>query len=203
MSAFKRNTAQHTVFIDIKRYNAEGIDGIISQNDPVNWVDPWGLATLVIINGPTSHNPFGHTAIATTGSGLYSPGNNPADPNLNYMGTSVTDYLAEQAMRRESMAYILPTTSEQEKAIIDYMKSKTTKPEKYPDNCAGRVGGALEVGGVNLTDPIFPGISLPIVPFPSSLLRGLQNLANQGGATAIAIPYNSVISTDFNSFNPQ
>jgi len=173
------------------------------QNDPVNLVDPEGLLTLVIINGPTSMNPLGHAAIATTGSGLYSPGNNPTDANFNYMGTSVTDYMAEQAMRRESMAYILPTTSEQEKAIIDYMKGKTTKPGKYPDNCAGRVGDALKKGGINLTDPILPGISLPTSPFPSALLRGLQNLTNQGGATSIAIPYKGSISPVFNSFNPQ
>jgi len=172
------------------------------NGDPINWIDPWGLETLVIINGPTSKNPFGHTAIATTGSGLYSPGNNPNAPNRNYAGSSVTDYIEQQAMRRESVAYILPTTIDQEKAIIDYMKGKTTTPEKYPDNCADRVGNALEAGEIGLSDPIIPGVPLPTTPFPASIYRSLQSLEGQGGARSIPIPYSSSNSKPFESFNP-
>ena len=172
------------------------------QNDPVNFIDPLGLETLVIVNGPTSKNPFGHTAIATTGSGLYSPGNNPNTENLNYAGSSVTDYIEKEAKRRESVAFILSTTPNQEKAIIDYMKGKTTKPEKFPDNCAARVGGALETGGVDLNDPLLPGVSLPTTPFPGSIYRSLRSLESQGGAKSVIIPYRSSNLTPFNSFNP-
>ncbi|MDR3631699.1 MAG: RHS repeat-associated core domain-containing protein [Desulfocapsaceae bacterium] len=173
-----------------------------ASGNPVNWFDPWGLETLVIINGQTPGNPFGHVAIATTGSGLYSPGNNPNDPNLNYTGSSVTSYLADQAMRRDSVAFILPTSPNQENAIISYMQEKTTKPDAFPDNCAGRVSDALKAGNINLTDP-FRGFSLPTTPFPRSLYRALQNLESHGGATSLYIPQNGIISPTLNSFNPQ
>ncbi|MDD5276961.1 MAG: RHS repeat-associated core domain-containing protein [Methylovulum sp.] len=172
-------------------------------NNPVNWIDPLGLETLVIFNGPTSGNPFGHTAIATTGSGVYSPGNNPNDPSRNYQGSSLTDYLAVEAARRDTTVYALPTTPDQEKAVINYMKSKTTRPEIFPDNCAARVGTSLKAGSVNLSDPFIPGISLPTGPFPSTLVRALQNLESQGGATSIVIPRNSSIPASLNSFNPK
>jgi RHS repeat-associated protein len=172
-------------------------------NTPVNWIDPLGLETLVIFNGPTSGNPFGHTAIATTGSGVYSPGNNPNDPNRNYQGSSLTDYLAVEAARRDTTVYVLPTTPDQEKAVINYMKSKATRPEIFPDNCAARVGNSLKAGSVNLSDPFIPGISLPTGPFPSTLVRALQNLESQGGSTSIVIPRNSSIPASLNSFNPK
>ena len=43
MSAFRGNIAEHTDFIGFEHSGPEAIDGIIVQNDPVNWVDPWGL----------------------------------------------------------------------------------------------------------------------------------------------------------------
>ncbi|MBB5347171.1 carboxypeptidase regulatory-like domain-containing protein [Desulfoprunum benzoelyticum] len=171
-------------------------------NDPVNFIDFDGLETLVIINGPTPRNPFGHTAIATTGSGLYSPGNNPNAKNLNYAGSSVTEYIEKESKRRESLAFILPTTSAQEEKIINFMKGKTTKTEAFPDNCAARVGGALGAGGVDLSDPLIPGISLPITAFPASIIRSLKSLELQGGAHSIAIPFRSHNSEIFRSFNP-
>jgi hypothetical protein len=154
------------------------------------------------MNGPTSGNPFGHTAIATTGSGLYSPGNNPNAKNSNYAGSSVTDYILLEAKRRESVAFILPTTPEQEKAIIDYMKKQTTTPEKYPDNCAARIAGALEAGEVNLSDKLLPGVSLPVTPFPASVYRALRSLESQKMATSIVIPFGSSATEHFSSFNP-
>lgn len=171
--------------------------------NPIGSIDPLGLDTLVIINGRTSGNHFGHAAIATTGSGVYSPGNNPNDPNRNFAGSSVTNYLADQARRRNSIVFMLPTTPEQEKAIINYMKGTTTKPNAFPDNCAARVGDSLKAGGINLTDPFIPGLQLPTEPFPATLLRALRDLENQGGATSLVIPQGGAIPATLNSFNLQ
>ena len=43
MSVFKGNLAEQTVFIRIERSRPEAIDGIIVRNNPVNFIDPWGL----------------------------------------------------------------------------------------------------------------------------------------------------------------
>ena len=166
-------------------------------------MDPEGLYTLVIYNGPTSGNPFGHTAIATSGSGIYSPGNNPNDPSNNYSGASVTEYMQREVARRDSTLYVLDTTPEQEKAIIDYMKGQTTTPNMFPDNCAGRVGDALRSGGVILRDPIIPGISLPTTPFPSTIARALDQMVTDGQAGSIFIPQNSTVPQTLSEFNPK
>jgi hypothetical protein len=86
------------------------------QNNPVNYLDPFGLDIMVIENYQTitygGDNPVGHTAIAITGEGVYSFGNNtPA-------GSSVRGYLLKQAQKRDSMIFIIKTTPEQDAAGI-------------------------------------------------------------------------------------
>ena len=44
MSAFKVNLGQHAEFTAILHYRRESLDGIVVQNNPVNYVDPSGLA---------------------------------------------------------------------------------------------------------------------------------------------------------------
>ena len=171
--------------------------------DPLNKIDPFGLNTLVIDNGPTSGNPFGHSAIAVSGSGVYSYGNNPNDPNGNYSGANLTEYLSGQALRRDTNVFDIPTTPEQEKLILDYLKSHTDKLPGFPyfpDNCAGRVENALAAGGVSLSDPFTFGSS-PL-PFPAPLERSLANLSNQGGANWTFIPQNGTVPSNLSVFNP-
>src|SRR5438105_2717928 len=99
-------------------------------NNSINTVDPYGLLTAVIIGLPTSGNPFGHAAIATTASGVISFGTGTE------FGSNLTDYLNKQATYRGSKVYILNTTPEQEKEINAYLLTKKGKPiNKYPDNC--------------------------------------------------------------------
>jgi RHS repeat-associated protein len=176
--------------------------------NPIMSIDSFGLDTLAIINGPIGPtlsppslgNPFGHSAVAATGSGLYSPGNNAYAENLNYEGSSVTDYLRKQQEKRDSIAYVLPTGTDQERSIIDYIKALTTKPDRYPDNCAGRVEGALRAGGIELTDPS-PWES-PADPFPASLKRALDRLVEQGKALPIFIPQGGPLPVGLEQFNP-
>jgi RHS repeat-associated protein len=51
-------------------------------NGPLGAVDPLGLDVLVISNGPKPGNPFGHTAIALTGRGVFSYGNGRRGHNV-------------------------------------------------------------------------------------------------------------------------
>lgn len=167
----------------------------------VRWTDPSGLDTLVIINGPTSGNPFGHSAIAVTGSGVYSYGNNPNDPNHNYSGTSLTDYLNDQVGRRDTQLFDIPTTPDQEQSMVDYLNNINTTPNAFPDNCAARVENALQQGNIPLSDPYLADFS-PI-PFPASLERSLVEMTSQGGATYQSIPMYSNVPANLSSFNPQ
>ena len=132
------------------------------ENDPINGTDPLGLLTAVIVGGATpgspgnsTGNPFGHIAIAMTGKGVFSFGTG-TDP-----GSSLTAYLNGQGKYRNSEIYILNTTPEQEQAMLDWLKKQSPNINKWPDNCASRVNGALEAGGVRLYKPEGPGGGRP------------------------------------------
>jgi RHS repeat-associated protein len=115
-------------------------------NDWANRTDPMGLDTLLIWGHWKSVlNPYGHIAIATTGEGLHSHGNNPADTHGNYSHASVTDYLRQQIPLRSTTIVVLKTSDEQERAINRYMDSLVGKtPNKVTDNCSVRVSDALK-----------------------------------------------------------
>lgn len=85
-------------------------------SNSLSQIDPTGLDTLVIVGFWVGDNPFGHVAIATTGSGIYSFGT--ATP----YGSSVISYLLDQATRRDSSAFIIKTTPEQEQKILAYLR---------------------------------------------------------------------------------
>ncbi len=152
-------------------------------NNPINYVDPLGLLTVVVIGGPSppspgnsSGNPFGHASIGFTGNGVYSFGTSTAP------GSSFTDFLNNQATYRDSTLYILNTTPQQEQAMINYLKSQVGKPlQKYPDNCANRTTTALSAGGIDLTQtvPAAPSVAIPMeVPingsFPADIATSLD-----------------------------
>ena len=198
----------------LQRFIAEDPIGLLSgsfnfyayvDNNPIKSVDPLGLETAIVVNGPVASNPLGHTAIATTGSGVYSFGNNP-DPgssNHSYMGTSFSNYMIDQSLRRNSVVYILPTTADQELMINAYLKGLTSTPNVFPDNCVGRVTGALGVAGINPTEPYGP-FQVPVQPIPHSLLVALQQMVGAGNATSVSISqYTRVIPPALQSFNPR
>lgn len=168
-----------------------------AENNPINRIDPSGLATAVIINGVTSGNQFGHTAIATTGSGVYSYG------NKTKLGGSLTNYLLREAPRRNTDVIIIETSPKQEAEINRYLTG--TKDNLPPwilgiipdptDSCATRTSNALNSAG--LIDPYTFGPSFP------TDVTGQAALWQQilGGKT-ITIPIDSnVIPSELNQFN--
>jgi RHS repeat-associated protein len=178
-------------------------------NSPLKYVDPYGLATAVIIGGPSpsspdnsSGNPFGHASIAFTGNGVYSFGTH-TDP-----GSSLTDFLKKQASYRDSTVYILNTTPEQEKAMMDYLKKQNPNIQKYPDNCAHRSAEALKAGGAAPSD-------LTRMPHSDSFDLGEnvngdwpsligETLQNDPGVLQISVPKGTTLPPNFlTGFNPK
>lgn len=166
--------------------------------NPASRVDPSGLATAVIINGPTNGNPFGHTAIAVTGSGVYSYGNGTS------LGSSFTGYLQREAPRRDSSVIVINTTSKQEAQILAHLKGTSDNLPpwifgKIPDptdTCATRTKGALEQGG--MSDPY----SIP-PSFPTDVAAQAAFWQQALGGSVISIPQNSTaFPTTLNQFNP-
>ncbi|AXQ29222.1 hypothetical protein D0B54_11210 [Solimonas sp. K1W22B-7] len=156
--------------------------------DSVNYVDPFGLEIAIVVNGPTSGNPFGHAAIAVTGAGVYSFGN---DTNL---GSSLTDYLERQAPLRDTEIRIIPTTTEQERETLDYLKKFSDRNGVgYFDNCAVRTGDALRAADIPVRDP------LATSSFPEGIRRAMNNLP---GIT-VNIPRNGSVPANLSSFNPK
>jgi RHS repeat-associated protein len=170
-------------------------------NSSSGGVDPFGLRTLVIINGRTSGNPFGHTAIALQGRGVYSFGNDTP------LGSSTTEYLAREAARRDSSVFLLDTTPAQEEAIASYLQQfhDPNGVEKYPDNCVNRTATPLELAGLKLTDP--SKVGLPMQPtvdrFPASLAGAMSVLEGQGKASRIDISKGDEIPGVLRLFNPR
>jgi uncharacterized protein RhaS with RHS repeats len=175
--------------------------GYVFQN-PVRGIDPLGLATAVIVGGPTSGNPAGHTAVATTGHGVESFGTQTPS------GSSLTDYLENQAKYRSSTVYIIATTPEQEAAIRDRLSQFPVDLPGVPsfdsdDTCATRTNSALSAAG--LYDPSNPWATL------GSVLGIHSPLPEATGATGnhysrgnnIPIPQGAAnIPESLNEFNP-
>jgi uncharacterized protein RhaS with RHS repeats len=167
-------------------------------DDPVNRADPTGLDTAIISNGRTSGNPFGHSGLAFTGRGTFSQGND-TDP-----GSSTTDYLSREAARRNSAVTIVPTTPEQEQAMIDYLNSLPPLPPQpslsdplvppSTDTCAKRVNDALREGGV-----LGPDSSGPLDFLP----RSVWSNANSLGGETIVIPKGGGVPSRLGEFNPR
>lgn len=170
-------------------------------NSPLMYIDPTGLATAVLVGGPTAGNPFGHIAMAFTGQGVYSYGTGTP------FGSSATDYLTSQATYRATTAYILPTTPQQEQAMMAYLNGNysPTSGGQYSilknHDCASAVAGALSSVGIG--DDLIVGaaqdggILLPQVPSTPSLMA-----QSYPGTSMVQIPQGSTAPSVLNSFNP-
>jgi len=164
------------------------------SNNPINWVDPLGLETAVQIGMGTgmTRNPFGHTALATSGQGVHSFGTDTPQ------GSSFSDYLNEQAGYRDSMIYVLPTNPEQEKAINDYLNSLEDDLPPVPsedsrDNCASRTSDALTKAGMDVGSN----------PTPAQLQRALEKMVKDGNALRFSVPKGSSPSDAWQTCNPR
>ena len=165
--------------------------------DPLNHVDLTGLAVMVMVGGPTEGNPFGHVAVAVTGSGVYSFGTGTA------LGSSVTDYLSRQASYRDTSIYILNSTADQDSKILSRLRSYEDNLPPVPgpdsdDTCATRTNRALM--DANFRDP-----SNPYAPFfASPLPESTEQIGRFHGGNAIRIPRGTVdIPAMFQQINPR
>ena len=164
-----------------------------TKNDPVNYIDSLGLETAVVINGPTPKNPFGHAAIAVTGSGVFSLGN--ATP----LGSSLTDYLNREAPRRDTAVILLNTTLDQERAMLDYLKQQKDNVNAWPDNCASRTSHAMAAGGMPDPWSLF-GTNT----FLTDTLAQAELWRQTLGGQVINIPKGATsLRTEINQFNPR
>jgi hypothetical protein len=154
---------------------------IYAHNNPIVHMDVDGHDILVIENGPTQGNPIGHTAMAITGQGVFSSGNDTK------RGSSTAAYLKREAPRRESTVFILKTTPAQDKAAADYLRSQ---PEKLGgvvlDNCATRTNRALDAANIPQPAIVDDG-ALPANNMPG--WAGYR--AASAGATQVVIPKGS------------
>lgn len=159
-------------------------------NTPVKLADPSGLDVALIYNGPTKNNPFGHSAIALSGRGVYSFGNSTP------LGLSLTDYVYKQANRRDTTIYIIQTTPQQEQAVLDDLKkySNNNLPKPFLgfipniDTCATRANHAAglvcpKVINSNLTGNN-PGYDFPSDSQTLGTLCGNQVVNIPKGSTA-------------------
>jgi hypothetical protein len=170
------------------------------NGNPVQGIDPLGLETVVVVGGQTGGNPFGHVAIGFTGSGIYSFGTGTP------LGSSMTDYLLQQARYRNSTALILNTTSNQEAIMKAYLGSlppnlpnPKENPSKAYDTCASRTNMALLKAGMpdprNLVSSwLFDNVS----PFPADTYNTAASYASQ---PKIHIPLGGPVLPIFKSFN--
>ena len=153
--------------------NATYVDG-----NPTMYVDPTGLDAMVVTGGisnGTPPNPFGHVGVAVTGYGMASYGNNTA------LGSPASYYLNNQDGKRNQQVTIIPTTPEQDAAMIAFIKQHPDKNGVgYLDNCAVRTNQILNAGGIPTQG----------IPFPGGLARDVANLP---GTTTYYIPKGALI----------
>ncbi len=130
--------------------------GYVGGN-PVGATDPTGQDIAFIINGATEGNPFGHSAIAITGAGVYSYGNGVA------AGSSLNAYLYREAPRRDTVIYVKKTTSAQDAAALKYLSSfRSTRLPHWTlgiltgNTCSNRVAEAGSAAGIPLNNTSFP-----------------------------------------------
>ncbi|MCX2843226.1 hypothetical protein OQJ59_16580 [Microbulbifer thermotolerans] len=167
--------------------------------NPIGFADPLGLYTAVVINGTTPGNPFGHTAIATSGSGVYSFGNSTK------LGSSLTDYLEREALKRNTNVIVIDTSQQQENAINDYLSGKRDDLPPWlfgiipdpTDTCSTRTSEALNSAG--LIDPF-----ITIGPsFPTDVAAQAAFWSRQTGGATYVIPKGGTVPPELKIFNPK
>ncbi|MBC5765225.1 hypothetical protein [Ramlibacter albus] len=115
-------------------------------------------------------NPFGHTAIGVTGSGIFSYGNDTP------LGSAPSTYITDQALHRDQTVTIIPRTPEQDQAALLNLAGNSCRNCVGPfDNCAVRTDTALRAGGV----------STGMWPLPGGVARDAMQAP---GATTYYIP---------------
>lgn len=164
--------------------------------NPISVIDPLGLDIAVQVGfGTGLTSPFGHTAAAVTGQGVFSYGTR--EP----FGSSFTDYLRNQSNYRDSIVYVLPTSEEQDDAFIAaFKRTASSGPSRVGNDCADAVAAGLRAAGL-----LNPNAAQT---FPSMINDYMQMRAIEGDVSAIVlVPQGGagnwgIVTTLLGSFNP-
>ena len=175
-----------------------------TRNNPVNFIDPLGLDVLVIEQGPHGDNPFGHTALAITGRGVFSFGNGremATDTKGNIVGGNVADYIERESQGRVTNLLIIKTTPAQDAAIESALRAMAQNEPALPqdksivvDNCSTRSNRALDAGDVT-NRGLWPSHHIP----GSAGLRAMHS-----GSSVMTIPQGAGwLPTSLEGFMPK
>eukprot|EP01022_Parablepharisma_sp_SALTPOND_P012586 TRINITY_DN1620_c0_g2_i1.p1 TRINITY_DN1620_c0_g2~~TRINITY_DN1620_c0_g2_i1.p1 ORF type:complete len:1817 (+),score=315.73 TRINITY_DN1620_c0_g2_i1:8817-14267(+) len=123
------------------------------QNDPVNWGDPFGLYTEIIVWQPVTWttSSFGHVSSNINGKNYsWAPGG--WDTNK-----SASKYAERQKDFRSGVGTILNLTPEQEKKLVECYEKRNKEYDKFTNNCGDPHKDCLEqVTGIPFSDSFFP-----------------------------------------------
>ncbi len=132
------------------------INGIIVQNNPVNWIDPNGLD--VTVNLYPGAGGFGHVGVGVNTNntvGFYPV----ADASgLDIAIGDVPGHMSPD-QRTPSDSTTIKTTPEQDVEMIKAIIDKINNPGNYNlynDNCATTVRDILQAGGIDTPETILP-----------------------------------------------
>jgi RHS repeat-associated protein len=186
--------------VDPQRWNRYAY----ARNNPLKYVDPDGRDIAVIENHATSGNPFGHTAVAITGQGVFSFGNSTK------FGSSLSDYVDDQASRRNTTIYIIKTTPEQDAAALKEALRQVEKGKLtgvITDNCSTRSNEILTAAGF---PPAAPSIN-PAGPIGTPKSTVLPGSAGQrvtelpaGTVTVVVVPKGAKrVPEELSQFDPR
>ncbi len=137
-------------------------------------------------------NPFGHTALAVDGAGMYSYGNSTP------LGSDPLKYIREQSKVREQQITIIPIAKSQHNEIIKYFQGKVGMNSiGIIENCAVRTAEALSSAGIKIEATPFPGD----IARRTMKLPGVQNFSIKKNGS-IPSELSNFIRQHFSSSNP-
>ena len=153
-------------------------------NNPLRYIDPWGLNTEVIIWNPVDSSgasQFGHASVIINGMSYSwgpAPGRNPMNKccRAGVMNQQPAgNYLLNNTSFRSGLGYVLNLTAAQENAFANYLSNYRGNYNALSRNCDDPIVSGLANIGIYLNWPSDPlGIG-PIVIVPGDLANSLTN----------------------------
>ena len=128
------------------------------NNNPVNFIDPTGLYTEVILWNPVGHggSSLGHVSVVINGTS-YSwgpgPGGSVANKCCKPGQMSIfpaSEYIAKNTDFRSGLGYVLNLTADQETALANYLNKFKGNYNALWRNCADPLVSGLESIGIHL-----------------------------------------------------